>query len=121
MRLSYISLWFESLYGQVERLFLGDGHIISSTRVQQGDPLGPLLFAHVLCPIIHQVKDNFNLLLNPWYLGDETIIRDSHNVAKSIDIIRETGPGLGLEFNIRKNEIIWPSCGGSKLHENLFP
>ncbi|KAK2430010.1 hypothetical protein QL285_028392 [Trifolium repens] len=35
-----ISLWVEFLYGQSARLYLGDGHIMSATRVQQGDPLG---------------------------------------------------------------------------------
>ncbi|GJR72939.1 putative reverse transcriptase domain-containing protein [Tanacetum coccineum] len=40
-----ISLWVDFLYGQSARLYVGDDHICSTTRVQQGDPLGPLLFA----------------------------------------------------------------------------
>ncbi|GAU40636.1 hypothetical protein TSUD_397720 [Trifolium subterraneum] len=46
---------------------------------------------------------------------------DSEEVAKSLDIIRETGPGLGLHLNIRKTEIFWPSCDGRKLRKGLFP
>ncbi|GKA07808.1 hypothetical protein Tco_0687032 [Tanacetum coccineum] len=40
-----ISLWVDFLYGQSARLYVGDDHIWSTTGVQQGDPLGPLLFA----------------------------------------------------------------------------
>ncbi|KAL6505584.1 hypothetical protein OROHE_022963 [Orobanche hederae] len=121
VRCPSISLWVEFLYGQAARLYLGDGHIMSATGVQQGDPLGPLLFALVLHPLIHRVRDNCNLLLHAWYLDDGTIIGDSHEVAKALDIIREAGPGLGMVLNICKTEIFWPSCNGSQLREDLFP
>lgn len=42
-------------------------------------------------------------------------------MAKSFDIIWETGPRLGLKLNIPKTEIFWPLCHGSKLCEDLFP
>jgi hypothetical protein len=94
---------------------------MSSTGVQQGDPLGPLLFALVLHPLIHMIRDNCKLLLHAWYLDDGTVVGDSREVAKALDIIRERGPGLGLDLNIRKTEIFWPSCDGNKLREGLFP
>jgi hypothetical protein len=59
-----ISLWVEFLYGQASRLYVGDEYIWSTTGVQQGDPLGPLLFALVLHPLVHKIRDNCNLLLH---------------------------------------------------------
>ncbi|MCI28037.1 hypothetical protein A2U01_0049237, partial [Trifolium medium] len=98
-----------------------DDHIMSSTGVQQGDPLGPLLFALVLHPLIHKIQDNCKLLLHAWYLDEGTVVEDSREMAKALGIIRETSPRLGLTLNIRKTEMFWPSCDGSKLREGLFP
>ncbi|GJU46273.1 putative reverse transcriptase domain-containing protein [Tanacetum coccineum] len=87
----------------------------------QGDPLGPLLFALILHPLLHKIKDSCKILLHVWYLDDGTIIGDSEEVARTLDIIKVSGPVLGLELNIKKTEIFWPSCNGMKLREGLFP
>ncbi|GKB22324.1 putative reverse transcriptase domain-containing protein [Tanacetum coccineum] len=121
VRCPSISLWVDFLYGQATRLYIGDTHIWSATGVQQGDPLGPLLFALVLHPLIHKIRDSCKLLLHAWYLDDGTVIGDSEEVSRVLDIITVSGPGLGLELNIKKTEIFWPSCNGTKLREGLFP
>ncbi|MCI46854.1 hypothetical protein A2U01_0068095, partial [Trifolium medium] len=77
VRCPSISLWVEFLYGKSTRLYLGDEHIMSATRVQQGDPLGPLLFALVLHPRIHKIRDNCKLLLHAWYLDNGAVVGDS--------------------------------------------
>ena len=38
-----------------------------------------------------------------------------------LGIIQEFGPDLGLELNILKTELFWPSCDGRKRREGLFP
>ncbi|GJV99491.1 putative reverse transcriptase domain-containing protein [Tanacetum coccineum] len=116
-----ISLWVDFLYRQSARLYVGDGHIWSTTGVQQGDPLRPLPFALVLHPLVHRIRDCCQLLFHAWYLDDGTIIGDTKEVAKAIDIIRAEGPRLGLELNIKKTEVFWPSCNGVKVKERLFP
>ncbi|KAI3813815.1 hypothetical protein L1987_18550 [Smallanthus sonchifolius] len=121
MRCPSISLWVEFLYGQPARLYLRDEYIWSTTGVQQGDPLGPLLFALVLHLLVHQIRDNCKLLLHAWYLDDGTVIGNSEEVARVLDIIKVVGPTLGLELNIKKTELFWPSYDGSKFHDGLFP
>ncbi|GJS64234.1 hypothetical protein Tco_0678798 [Tanacetum coccineum] len=80
-----------------------------------------LSFSLVLHPLVHKIRDSCKLLLHAWYLDDETVIGDSEKVARVLDIIKASGPGLGLKLNIKKTEIFWPSCKGVKLREGLFP
>ena len=78
--------------------------------VQQGDPLGPLLFSLVLQPLAEKIKREFPTLdLNVWYLDDGCIIGDKDDVFKVFELLREEGPALGLHLNVKKNEIWWPS------------
>ncbi|GJW49080.1 hypothetical protein Tco_0090431 [Tanacetum coccineum] len=55
------------------------------------------------------------------YIDDGTVIGDSEEVSKVLDVIKVCGPGLSLELNIKITEIFWPSCNGMKLREGLFP
>ncbi|GJW80500.1 putative reverse transcriptase domain-containing protein, partial [Tanacetum coccineum] len=121
VRCPSISLWVDFLYGQASRLYIGDTHISSASRVQQGNPLGPLLFALILHPLLHKIKDGCKLLLHARYIDDGTVIGDSEEVSKVLDVIKVCGPGLSLELNIKITEIFWPSCNGMKLREGLFP
>ncbi|PWA46516.1 reverse transcriptase domain-containing protein [Artemisia annua] len=68
-----------------------------------------------------RLVDNCALPFHAWYLDDGTIIGDSVQVAKALDIISWDGPSLGLQFNIRKTEVFWPSCDGGKIRPGLFP
>jgi len=64
---------------------------------------------------------NIKQCLHAWYLDDGTLVGDSEQVAKALDIIWVFGPELGLELNIRKTEIFWPPCDGNKHRGGLFP
>ncbi|GKB61712.1 hypothetical protein Tco_0917898 [Tanacetum coccineum] len=70
--------------------------------------------------LLHEIKDSCKLLLYAWYLDDGIVIGDSEEVARVLDIIKVSGSGLGLELNIKKTKIFWPSCNGMKLREGLF-
>ncbi|GKF79955.1 putative reverse transcriptase domain-containing protein, partial [Tanacetum coccineum] len=88
---------------------------------EQGGPLRPFFFALILHPLLHKIKDSCKLLFHAWYLDDETVIGDSEEVVRVLEITKVGGPGLGLELNIKKTEIFWTSCNGMKLREGLFP
>ncbi|XP_076950775.1 putative WRKY transcription factor 39 [Bidens hawaiensis] len=113
--------WVQFLYARSARLYVGDTHIGAFTGVQQGDPLGLLLFALVLHPLILRVQGTCSLPFHAWYIDDGTIIGKAEEVARALGIIRSEGASLGLRLNIRKTEIFWPSCDDSKKVSGLFP
>lgn len=67
-----------------------------------GNPLGPLLFASVLHPLILRIQTKCKLDLQAWYLDDGTFVGDTEKIADSIQIIQEEGSTLGLTLNIAK-------------------
>ncbi|GJZ95308.1 putative reverse transcriptase domain-containing protein [Tanacetum coccineum] len=92
-----ISLWVNFLYGQTSRLYIGDTHIWSAIGVQQGDPLGPLLFALILHPLLHKIKDSCKLLLHAWYLDDGTVIGDSKEVSRPSSGVKLLGGAVSRD------------------------
>jgi len=105
--------WTEYCYSQPAHLWLGDMLLASMAGVQQGDPLGPLLFSLVLHPLVEKIAREFpDLDLNVWYLDDGTIIGHKDDVHKVFLLIQEEGPRLGLHLNVQKNEIWWPNRAG---------
>ena len=85
-----------------------------SWGVQQGDPLGPLLFSLVLHPLALKIQESFPRLdLCVWYLDDGTIVGPVDVVFQAFKLLQVEGPALGLVLNVRKNEIWWPSRASS--------
>ena len=89
-------------YGTPSTLIAGGSTISSSTGVQQGDPLGPLLFALAVDDVARSVSSPLNI----WYLDDATIGGPVETVANDIDNIIPGLASLGLEVNPSKSEII---------------
>ncbi|GKE19332.1 hypothetical protein Tco_1426909 [Tanacetum coccineum] len=79
----------------------------SSVGVQQEDPLGPLLFALALHPLVHAINQSCELTLQDWYLDDGTINGDTLMVVKALDIIITDGPTRCLILNVDKTKLFW--------------
>ena len=80
--------------------------LISELGIQQGDPLGPLLFSVVLHSLVKLIEEQVSSLdVHVWYLDDGTIISDIHLVVKALGVIEEVGPQLGAHLNHGKFEI----------------
>ena len=69
-----LSSWVRWCYAEKSGLWYHDETIDSSEGVQQGDPLGPLLFSLGLRRVTEAIKHRFpDLLLQSWYLDDGVI------------------------------------------------
>ena len=59
-----LSRWVESFYGATSNLTFGKAVLQSMRGVQQGEPLGLLLFALLLLPILKEMQEFEGLHLN---------------------------------------------------------
>ncbi|XP_026403713.1 uncharacterized protein LOC113299002 [Papaver somniferum] len=116
-----IASWIEFCYSSPARLYYNDVVLSSAQEVQQGDPLGPLLFALALHPIAENITTQCSLDLHAWYLDDGTIVGDTMEVSKALKIIQTNGPARGLHVNVTKTEVFWPSLDLRRDLEDVFP
>jgi hypothetical protein len=102
--------WTRWVYGSQPWLFFGNYLLHSAKGVQQGDPLGPFLFALTLHPIILQIQDLLSKeisskdFLNLWYLDDGNLVLPLSLVPTVLDILRSPlAQEHGLFLNISKS------------------
>ena len=110
--------WVSRCYGSHPLLWHPLGLITSEFGVQQGDPLGPLLFALVLHKLVASVEADdecFDLLLQAWYLDDGALAGSRPAVLRALHLIEEMGPALGLHVNLAKCELF------SRKGNTFFP
>jgi hypothetical protein len=113
--------WVTYCYGSHARLYVGDEQLSSERGVQQGDPLGPFLFALVIQPIIDEVEAECDLAINLWYLDDGTLAGHPEEVRKALQIIQERCAAIDLQLNRRKTTLWWPRASYPAEWHDLFP
>ena len=117
----HIYKWVHFCYSQHSHLFFGDYIISSQAGVQQGDPLGPLLFCLVLHVLVSKLlNESPGLALNNWYMDDGSLFGKIEDVLKAWKLIKEMGPELGLFSNLEKCELISTS-GNSNVFDDFEP
>ena len=91
----------KNVYSIHTSLKFHDTEILSATGVQQGDPLGSLLFCLTIQPILDRL--NSDLIIG--YLDDVTLGGDVQTVNDDLTVITTEGAQLGLQLNKSKCEI----------------
>ncbi|GAU87353.1 hypothetical protein RvY_00219 [Ramazzottius varieornatus] len=99
------------MYSQLSILVYGDQVLQSARGVQQGDPLGPLLFCLVTEKLSKSRKSDFSC----WYLDDATVGGDVDRVIVDFQRVVHHCEVLGLELSMDKCEIF--VFGGSRKEQ----
>lgn len=94
--------YIHQCYATKSYLVYGKDIILSEEGVQQGDPLGPLLFCLVIQPII----DSLQSKINEWYLDDGSIGGNIDVVIEDIKTIISASEDVGLKLNPSKCEVL---------------
>ena len=89
-------------YSEPSLLLFGNHIIESAEGVQQGDPLGPLLFSLTIHPMLKALKSEFKI----FYLDDGTVGGPLEEVVSDLEMIEQVGVDLGLVLNHSKSEVI---------------
>ena len=91
-----------SCYSSPSSLFWHDSVLQSAEGVQQGDPLGPLLFCLSIHDLCSQLRSEFNV----WYLDDGSVGGSLEEIRHDLEIVQCVGTELGLHLNRQKSEVI---------------
>ena len=100
--------WVLFCYGSDSSLWWYDHRISSSQDTQQGDPLGPLLFALVLHPAILKLKEQWPTEIQIWYLDDGNILIDFDMIPHFLNILVNEAATNGLSLNLDKCSLYSP-------------
>ena len=108
-----LARWVSFIYGSQPALVVGESILWSKTGTQQGDPLGPLLFAIAIHGLIMQIKDvvllDESLEGNIWYLDDGSICGKTVVIGRIIEFLISKGPEFGFFLCKEKCEAWWPT------------
>ena len=85
----------ETCYGRSSHLIFGEYLLSSDEGVQQGDPMGPLLFSLATFSLAKSMKSELNM----WYLDDGCLGGDVDLLISDFEYIKKSGQAFGLSVN----------------------
>ena len=124
-RFPEVARWTQWCYAKPSVLQLGDHSLWSAAGVQQGDPLGPLLFAAALHPVVAGLSDltvdGASLDMNAFFLDDGFLAGDLPVVAAALQRLLAEAAERGLELNLAKCTLVLPADAAPQDLSALFP
>jgi hypothetical protein len=81
--------------------------LLSRQGTQQGDPLGMLLFALAIQPLVLRIQSERDLDLNLWYADDGTLVGSVAEVAKAYQILKDEGQKSCFFLVPHKTSLWW--------------
>lgn len=90
-------------YGLASRLRYGDHIINSCSGVQQGDPVGPVLFAIAIAPVLQTARLNFpNEVIDLWYADDGCLLGRAADLLTAYRTLEPLFAAINLSINSNK-------------------
>ena len=115
-----LACWVDWCYGAASILRFGKHTIPSSQGIQQGDPLGPLLFSTALQPALRKAaKCPVELCFS--YLDDAVLAGEAHAVAAALRVFQAEAAAAGLVLEPSKCELVLVAGDASTVDLSVFP
>lgn len=105
LRFPALARWATWCYSAPSQLQFGTATLQSSAGVQQGDPLGPLLFAAAVQPLAQELRAG-PLDLAMFYLDDGLLAGDVGAVAHALQHVQQRSAEIGLQLNLNKCKVV---------------
>ena len=99
-----LSRWASWCYGNASNLRFGKSSVQSASGVQQGDPLGPLLFSAAIQPLAQEARQQVDLAV--FYLDDGFLAGDLAAVSSALSLLHQRALAIGLQLNFKKCELV---------------
>ena len=100
------SQWVEYIYGQPAPLFLHDWQVLLSREgIQQGDPLGPLIFSLAIHPLVKRLHTLSGVQWSGWYLDDGNLFASPAAARACVAMVQADGPSMGHYLNTSKSSV----------------
>jgi hypothetical protein len=96
--------------------FILDGSIqsiLSAEGSQQGDPLGPLVFAVAVLPLLQELQRILPGGFVRAFIDDTTQLAPFEQQQQALTFLKSEAPHYGLSLNFQKFKILLGSCDDS--------